>query len=145
MAWFGTGLRKVGRTPSHVPTPPSDVDSSAMAKQADVKSHFEAKAPNVCATYVALLEAARLLGPVVEESKKTSIHLVRGTAFAGIATRKAWLILTLKSAVDLKSPRIARREQASAHRWHLEVKLESPSQVDRELKAWLKAAYAMSA
>jgi hypothetical protein len=145
MDWVGTGVRKVGRTTSHVPIAHSDVDSIAMAKQADVKSHFKTTAPNVGATYVALLEAARVFGPVVEESKKTSIHLVRETAFAGVATRKAWLILTLKSAVDLNSPRIARHEQASAHRWHLEVRLESPGQVDRELKSWLKAAYAMSA
>jgi len=107
-------------------------------------SHFTGKSPAVLATYRAILEQARSLGPVKEESKKTSIHLVRATAFAGVATRKKWLVLTLKSASDLRSPRIVKHEQASARRWHLEVKLDEPSQVDREVRAWLNAAYDIS-
>jgi hypothetical protein len=45
---------------------------------------------------------------VREEPKKTSIHLVNKTAFAGIATRKEVLILTLKAANAVKSPRVHR-------------------------------------
>ena len=66
---------------------------------------------------------------------------MRRSAFAGIATRKSALILTLKSATDLKSARIAKREQASANRWHLEVRLEVPHDVDKEIAVWLKKAY----
>ena len=109
-----------------------------------VKEHFENRAPEVKATYDALLEAAKKLGPVKEEAKKTSIHLVRKSAFAGVATRKTALILTLKSDSDVTSQRIARREQASAHRWHLEIKLDGPEQVDRELLAWLRKAYELA-
>ena len=97
------------------------------------------------ATYQAILRAAKKLGPVSEEAKKTSIHLVRKTAFAGVATRRTSLILTLKSDVDIASNRIARREQASANRWHLEIKLEIPKQVDRELLGWLTKAYQLAA
>ena len=96
------------------------------------------------ATYRRILEAAKTLGPVTEEPKKTSIHLVRRTAFAGVATRRSSLILTLKSASDIRSPRIEKREQASANRWHVEIRLEKPVQVDRQLTTWLKAAYSMS-
>jgi hypothetical protein len=85
------------------------------------------------------------LGPYKEEAKKTSIHLVRRTAFAGIATRKTALILTLKSDRDLKSKRIAKREQASANRWHLEIRLEEPDQIDTELVLWLTKAYELAA
>lgn len=106
-----------------------------------VERHFENRAPEVKATYAAILKATKKLGPVKEEAKKTSIHLVRNSAFAGIAMRKAALILTLKSDADVASKRIARREQASAHRWHLETKLEAPEQVDKEIVAWLKKAY----
>ena len=53
-------------------------------------------------------------------------------------------MLTPKSATDIRSPRIVRREQASANRCHLDVRLEDPSDVDRELKAWLKAAIALA-
>ena len=70
-----------------------------------VASHFARKNPTVRATYERLIDTARALGPVTEEAKKTSIHLVRHTAFAGVATRRSSLILTLKSATDIRSPR----------------------------------------
>jgi uncharacterized protein DUF5655 len=108
-----------------------------------VSEHFDNRAPEVKATYAAILKAAKKLGPVSEEAKKTSIHLVRKTAFAGVATRKTALVLTLKSDSDV-AKRIARREQASTHRWHLEIKLEKPDQVDRELVGWLKKAYQLA-
>ena len=109
-----------------------------------VEAHFENREPTVRAIYAALLKVAKGFGPTQEEPKKTSIHLVRKSAFAGVATRKTALILTLKSDVDLKSKRISKREQASANRWHLEIKLEGPEQVDRELVGWMKKAYELS-
>ena len=109
-----------------------------------VDEHFDNRAPEVKATYAAILKAAKELGPVSEEAKKTSIHLVRRTAFAGVATRKTALVLTLKSDSDVVNKRIAKREQASAHRWHLDIKLETPKQVDRELVGWLRKAYELA-
>lgn len=109
-----------------------------------VQEHFDKCSPAVSATYARILEASGKLGPFTQEPKKTSIHLVRRTAFAGIATRKTALILTLKSDTDRKSKRILKREQASANRWHLEIRLEEPGQIDRELVAWLKRAYELA-
>jgi len=110
-----------------------------------VREHFANCAPVVEAIYERMLNAAKKLGAVREEAKKTSIHLVRKSAFAGVATRKNALILTLKSDSDLMSRRIIKREQVSANRWHLEVRLQSPDEVDRELVAWLKKAYELAA
>jgi hypothetical protein len=109
-----------------------------------VASHFAGKDPTVRATYQRLINVARTLGPVSEEAKKTSIHLVRHAAFAGVATRRSSLILTLKSATDIRSPRIEKREQTSANRWHVEVRLEKPAHIDRQLTSWLKAAYELA-
>ena len=109
-----------------------------------IKEHFENRAPEVKAIYQAILKAAKKLGPVKEEAKKTSIHLVRKSAFAGVATRKTALILTLKSDSDIASNRIGKREHPSAHRWYVEVKLEAPQQVDRELINWLARAYELA-
>ena len=109
-----------------------------------VKEHLENRTPEVKATYAAILTAAKKLGPVKEEAKKTTIHLVRKSAFAGIATRKSALILTLKSPADVANKRISKREQASANRWHLEIKLQAPEQVDREILTWLKTAYELA-
>ena len=109
-----------------------------------VASHFTKSSAPVRATYDAVLHAARALGPVREEAKKTSIHLVRSSAFAGVATRSTSLILTLKAATNVTSSRIRRAEQASANRWHLEIPLATPADVDAELRAWLKQAYELA-
>jgi uncharacterized protein DUF5655 len=109
-----------------------------------VESHFAKKDPVVLATYRRVVDAARALGPVTEEAKKTSIHLVRRTAFAGVATRRSSLILTLKSSTDIRSPRVEKRQQTSARRWHVDIRLDQPAQVDRELTAWLKAAFELA-
>ena len=109
-----------------------------------VKSHFEDKDAAVQKIYDRLLKSARRFGAVSEEPKKTSIHLMNQTAFAGIATRKSALMLTIKSDRKLSSPRIHKSEQTSANRFHHEVKLTSPAEVDAELVRWLKDAYALS-
>ena len=109
-----------------------------------VAVHFAKAKPPVHATYQAILRAARELGPVAEDPKKTSIHLVRGTAFAGVATRAESLILTLKANRALRSPRIHRAEQTSANRWHVEIRLSSPADVDAELRGWMAQAYELA-
>ncbi len=109
-----------------------------------VEQHFEGKDPMVRAIYDRLLAEIGKLGEFAEDPKKTSIHLNRRTAFAGVATRKSSLVLTLKSAQDLRSSRVKKHEQASANRWHLELLLTSPADVDAELVSWLQAAYEIS-
>ena len=109
-----------------------------------VADHVRGRDPVVSSTYAALMKAAKKLGPVIEEPKKTSIHLVRKTAFAGVATRKTSIVLTLKSAHDIKSRRVSKHEQVSAGRWHLEVRLNAPGDVDAEIAGWLKAGYELS-
>jgi hypothetical protein len=109
-----------------------------------VDQHFEGRAPAVKATYLAILKAAKKLGPFTEDAKKTSIHLNRKSAFAGIATRKDALILTVKSTKALDSARIVKREQTSAKRWHVEVRLDAPKDVDAQVRDWLAAAYEIS-
>ena len=114
------------------------------ASDPTVGRHFEGHAPAVREIYRRILTIARAAGPFREEPKKTSIHLARKSAFAGVATRKDALILTIKSASDIRSKRIVKREQASANRWHLEIRLDDPKQVDHELKSWLAEAMRLS-
>ena len=109
-----------------------------------VEAHFAKRDPAVRATYKQLLHVARAFGPVTEEAKKTSIHLVRHAAFAGVATRRSSIILTLKSATDIRNARIEKREQTSANRWHLDVRLEQPEHIDQQLTTWLRAAYELA-
>ena len=110
-----------------------------------IDSHFVGREPVVRAIYDRLKKAIIRFGPIVEEPKKTSIHIVNRTALAGVATRKGHVVLTIKSDRKLASPRVHKCEQTSASRFHHEVKLASPADVDEELKGWLKAAYLLSA
>ncbi|MEA2203249.1 MAG: hypothetical protein QOE77_25 [Blastocatellia bacterium] len=110
-----------------------------------VASHFADKTPNVRKIYDQLLKRLRKVGPFAEDPKKTSIHLVNVTALAGVATRKDSLVLTIKSDRPLKSSRIHKSEQTSARRFHHEVILAAPADIDDELMEWLTDAYALSA
>jgi len=110
-----------------------------------IKNHFEGKAPVVRQIYDRLIKVLKQFGTLVEEPKKTSIHLVNATALAGVATRKDYLILTIKSDHRLESPRIHKTEQTSAKRFHHELKLTSPTDVDDQLIGWLNDAYKLSA
>lgn len=116
----------------------------AAANPFSVQQHFHGRSLVVREIYDALISAAQKFGPVTEDPKKTSIHLNNRTAFAGVVTRRDFLILTIKSKCDISSPRIFKREQASANRWHLEIKLLQPHDVDAELTGWLREAYDLS-
>ena len=109
-----------------------------------VAALFHGKDPVVRALYDAVLTALAALGPCTIEAKKTSIHLVRGSAFAGVHPRKTYLDLNLRLDRALAGPRIAKSEQVSKNRWHNDIRLEAPDQIDAELRGWLQEAYALA-
>ncbi len=96
------------------------------------------------ATYDAILKYAGALGAYQADAKKTSIHLVKETGFAGVHPRKAYLILNVRLGRELPENTRWKSEQVSKNRWHHETRLESPEDVDREVKALLKEAYGLS-
>ena len=109
-----------------------------------VKDHFVNKDPSVRTLYDQLLSILQTFGPVVEDPKKTSIHLNRKSALAGVETRKDYLLLNIKSDHQIKSPRIEKAEQISAKRFHHKVRISTPKDLDDELKSWLREAYLLS-
>ena len=106
---------------------------------------FAKSEPNVEKTYTAILRAVSKFGDVRAEEKKTSIHVCAKTGFAGVHPRKSAILLNIRSATPIKSERIRKVERVSANRFHNEMLLESPKDVDAEVVGWLKAAYALSA
>src|ERR1043166_5571909 len=98
--------------------------------RASVDQHIIGNSAEVREIYDKLLTASRVFGPVCEDPKKTSIHLVSRFAFAGIQTRRNSLVLTLKSSEEIDDDRYFRRQRASANRWYLETKLTSANEVD---------------
>lgn len=109
-----------------------------------VSQHFKDREPVVKSIYEKIVKEARTFGTVIEEAKKTSIHLVNKSAFAGVVTRKDALILNIKSASPIQHARIAKSERLSANRFHQAVKLTSPEDVDPVLIGWLKEAFRIS-
>src|SRR6266496_4733520 len=90
-----------------------------------VNDHFKDKDKSLRTLYDQIIAAAREAGPVIQEAKKTSIHIVNHTALAGVQVRKGYLLLNLKSDHKLKSKRFHKSEQLSAKRFHQELKIES--------------------
>jgi hypothetical protein len=109
-----------------------------------VDEHFAGKADELRRVYDQLVALSEQFGPVEQDPKKTSIHLNRKTAFAGVAVRKSHLVLTIKSDRPSNSPRVVKSEQTSAKGFHHEVKLTSLADLDAELRGWLKVAYDLS-
>ena len=110
-----------------------------------VEQHFEGKSPHVREIYQKILAACGEFGYVAEDPKKTSIHLNRNSAFAGVKVQVNSLVLTLKSTDDIPSERVGSRLQASARRWYCYVKVSSADEVNCELLDWLKKSYDLSA
>jgi hypothetical protein len=97
--------------------------------------------PEALRLYRALLMSFHSLGPFQEEPKKTSVHLTNKSAFAGVHFRRNHLILTIKSADRIDSPRVIKAEQVSKNRWHCDVKVTTEAEIDAPLKTWMKNAY----
>jgi len=112
--------------------------------QNSVDQHFEGRSPVVRDIYDTIIAAAHQFGPVEQDAKKTSIHLNRKNAFAGIRTRREFLILTVKATEDIKSPRISKREQTSPNRWHHEIKINSVDEIDGQIVDWLRSSYGLA-
>jgi len=94
--------------------------------------------------YEAILAATAKFGDVKAEEKKTSVHLVAKTAFAGVHPRKGAVLLNIRSDSPIKSDRIRKLEKVSAKRFHNEMLIDTPAGVDREVLGWLRSAYALS-
>ncbi len=115
-----------------------------MADTYSVNDHFVNKDPNVSVLYNQLVRLIRTFGPVEEDPKKTSIHLNRKSALAGVETRKACILVTIKSDHEIKNTRIEKVERISSKRFYHKVRISSQKDFDKDLKTWLQAAYALS-
>ena len=100
--------------------------------------------PDARKVYEAILAATARFGDVKAEEKKTSVHLVAKTGFAGVHPRKGAVILNIRTDEPIESDRIRKLEQVSTRRFHNEVLIDTPAGVDREVVGWLRKAYVLS-
>lgn len=109
-----------------------------------VAEHFAGRSQRVRTIYDTIVAIAGEFGSVDEDPKKTSIHLNRRSAFAGIQTRREFLILTVKSTGEIDSRRVTKSEQTSPNRWYHEIKLHQPDEIDTQIVGWLRDSYLLS-
>ncbi len=100
--------------------------------------------PRATAVYAALIQDLSQIGEYEIEEKLTSIHVVHGRAFLGVHPRKDALLVNIVLDHPLDSPRLHRTERVSAARWHHEIVLHSPAELDTELIGWINDAYALT-
>jgi len=95
-------------------------------------------------TYAKVVAEIGKFGPFEVEEKKTSLHLSRGRAFAGVHPRATGIILNLVLDAPLENARVHKSEQVSANRHHVEFLLQDPAEVDAQLIGLMKKAYALT-
>jgi hypothetical protein len=104
--------------------------------------HFARSEPNVRATFDALLAAARELGPVSVNPTKSRISLQARMRFAAVERpRRRHLNAHLVLTRPLESPRFTRVEFLAPYYFVHRLRLESPGDIDAELRLWLAEAY----
>ena len=106
-----------------------------------VEDHFINKNPVVTAIYKRIIAECQQFGQVKQVAKKTSIHLDAKAGFAGVYTRKNYLLLKIHTDFEIDSERIEKSERISTNRFKHTVKLTDPIDVDQQICHWLKAAY----
>ena len=105
------------------------------------RAFFKPYPPEICALYDELLGIMEDIGPRRAEVKKTSIHLVHATAFAGIHPKKSYLGVNLVLSRPGTVPAADKVEQVSKNRFHHFFKISSASQMGKSFKSLVKEAY----
>ena len=106
-----------------------------------VEQHFENKPKKILLIYDKLLAELNKFGTVKESPNNSSIHLLNKYGFAGVYTRKKYILLHIHLARELDNERILKIEQISKNRFKHVVKIENEKEIDTELLNWLKEAY----
>jgi hypothetical protein len=101
--------------------------------------------PVSSAVYDALIKQISSLDGWELQEKTSSFHVVRRAAFLGIHPRRGGILVNIVLATKVDSARVRSAERVSSNRWHNEVILMDPSDVDAELLAWIREGHALAA
>jgi hypothetical protein len=106
-------------------------------------AHFAGKDPLVRALFDRVAAEIARLGPATVLPEKTRIAFQVRMSFAAVTARRHWLDGHVIFARRLEHPRF-RRVETYSPRNHLHAfRIERPEDVDAELVAWLREAYAV--
>ncbi|MCA9332819.1 DNA replication protein DnaC [Candidatus Saccharibacteria bacterium] len=94
--------------------------------------------------YERLVKELEKLGSYEVENKKTSLHIVHSRAFLGVHPRKHGILLNIVTSEPLENERLKKVERVSANRYHNEILVTTPSEIDEMLQGWLELAYSLT-
>lgn len=109
----------------------------------DLEHHFAGKPPLIRALFDAVLKRVRKCGPVVVLPEKTRIAFQVRMSFAQVTPRWQWLDGHVVLARRLEHPRFRRVETFSPRNHVHHFRLTALKDVDQDLEAWLREAYAV--
>jgi hypothetical protein len=109
----------------------------------DLEHHFEGKAKQVRDIYDAVLKAIKRSGPVTVLPEKTRIAFQVRMSFAQLTTRSKWVDGHVVLARRFEQPRFRKIETISPRNHVHHFRLMSATEVDQEVEAWLREAYAV--
>jgi hypothetical protein len=100
--------------------------------------------PVSSSVYGALLDHIYALDGCELQENASSFHVAHGRAFLGLHPRRGGILVNIVLDRQLESDRVHRVERVSAKRWHNEVILKDPSEIDAEMLAWIREGYALT-
>jgi uncharacterized protein DUF5655 len=116
--------------------------SHACARH-ELEAHFRDKPPTIRGLFDAVVAAVAVCGPVKVLPEKTRIALQVRMSFAQLTPRARWIDGHVVLARRLEHPRFRRIETISPRNHVHHFRLTSLADVDAELAAWLREAYAV--
>ena len=108
-----------------------------------VADHFKGKDPLVRQLFNRFRELVRKCGPVTMYAQKTAIVFQTRVRFAGAVPRKHWLDCGLWLKRKVENPRFRRIESPTPRDHVHHLRLTELAQVDEELAALVREAYAV--
>ena len=121
----------------------ANINQSHACGRHALDAHFDGKPPHIRAIYDAFVAALAAIGPVIVLPEKTRIAFQVRMSFAQLTPRRNWVDGHVVLARRLEHPRF-RSVQTFSPRNHLHVfRLVDVGDVDDDVRAWLKEAYAV--
>jgi hypothetical protein len=105
--------------------------------------HFAGKPSEIRAIFVAVLASIRSCGPVTVLPEKTRIAFQVRMSFAQLTPRSQWVDGHVVLARRVEHPRFRRIDTISPRNHVHHFRLRSREEVDTDVAAWLREAYAV--
>ena len=102
-----------------------------------LESHVVGR-PRVRELYNAVLDFLEADGPITVSVSKTRIEFMTRARFATVHPRRNWVWLDFWLKRQISSPRFDKVDLYGGHDWYYQLRLTDASQLDDELRGWLR-------